>query len=125
MADLGSVKTATMLGAVTVNLSTSSKYPMQRGPASFQSTVVATGTGTSVFNGICTINASNDNIGWHPIGTCTALGTLAAAGASTGTASDLFALANTNIPYRMTQAVCNTTATGAGITFQSTVTMGL
>ena len=125
MADLGVVKVATFISTTNVGLSTSSRYPMSRGGASFQSTVVAIGTGTSVFTGICTINASNDNVGFHAIGTCTALGTLAAAGASTATGSDLFALAQANFPYRLTQSVLNTTATGAGVTFNSTVSLGM
>lgn len=124
MSDVGTVKAAIQINTTNIGLSTSSKYPMQRGAYSFQSTVVAVGTGTSVFSGICTVNASNDNIGFHVIGTCTALGTLAAAGTSTGTGSDLIAFTAAN-SYRMTQSVVNTTATGAGVTFNSQVTIGM
>ena len=123
MSDLGVVKVVQLITSA-LNNSTSSPYPMQRGPASFQATVIASGTGTSIFSSIATLNGSNDGVAYAPFGTVTALGTLAAAGTSAGTASAILSL-GTNYPVRAAQAVCITTATGAGLTFQSKVTLGL
>lgn len=123
MADLGVVKVVQLITSITNN-ATSSPYPMQRGPASFQATVVTVGTGTSIYSSIATLYGSNDGVAYPPFGTVTALGTLAAAGTSTGTASAILSL-GTNYPVRAAKAVSVTTATGAGLTFQSQVTLGL
>jgi hypothetical protein len=123
MADLGVVKVVQLITSV-VNDSTSSPYPMARGPASVQATVIAQGTGTSIFSSIATLFGSNDGVAYPPFGTVTALGTLAAAGTSGGTASAILSL-GTNYPVRASKAVCVTTATGAGLTFQSQVTLGM
>ena len=123
MTDQGMVQVAQLITSV-VNNSTSTPYPMQRGPASFQATVVANGTGTSIYSSIATLFGSNDGVAYPPYGTVTALGTLAAAGSSTGTASAILSL-GANYPVRAAKAVSVTTATGAGLAFQSQVTLGL
>lgn len=123
MAESGVVKVVQLITSI-VNNSTSSPYPMQRGPSSFQATVIALGTGTSIFSSIATLLGSNDGVAYPPFGTVTALGTLAAAGTSTGTASAILSL-GTNYPVRAAKATCVTTATGAGLTFQSQVTLGV
>lgn len=117
MSDLGTPRASTIL-TTTALLSTSDPFPLARGQASFQATVVSVGTGTSVISAIGVVSVSNDNTGYFPLGTLTALGTVAAAGTSTVTAANGFS-SQANQPYRFAKVVLTTTAASSTVPTQT------
>lgn len=105
MADLGVVKTADLF-TTFATIGTSNPYPMPRGPATFQATVVTTSTGASAaITGAVTVQVSNDKVGWLPYGTCSATGS--------GTGSDGFAAV---VPWAFGRMVITSLTTGVAAT---------
>ena len=110
MSQLGSVHTF-QLASATI-LTTSVQYPMAVGPQTFQATIFTTSTGASaVINAACTVQFSNDNVGWVTAGTCSPTGT--------GTAADGFV---SNAPWKMARTIITTLTTG--VSAQMVVSMG-
>lgn len=107
MADLGTVKVATPAigtGTQTVFtvIGTSNPYAMPRGPVTFQGNVYS--TATNAIAGSATVQVSNDNSQWLPLGTLTSSGT------STTTADGFACIA----PWAYSRVVVTTLTTGIG-----------
>lgn len=106
MADLNTVKVITptigTAGTQTVFsvVGTSKSYLMPRGPVTFQGNVYS--TATNAIAGSATVQVSNDNAQWLPLGTLTASGT-------STTTSDGFACV---APWAYSRVVVTTLTTG-------------
>lgn len=107
MSDLGAVKVFDLFLGTGTAVGTSSPYRMARGPATYQLSGSATGTGASgPFTGIATVQVSNDNMVWLGLGTMTATGS-----STTSPGGDGFAAV---VPWAYSRLVITTLTTGIG-----------
>jgi hypothetical protein len=120
MSDLGTPKTAIILTSTALGASTSSNYPLARGPLSFQASVIAISTGTTGILATTVLNVSNDNLTYFALSTALGTGTIAVVGTNTGanalgtSSINSLGIIGTNAAVRFANVTVTTTGAAAG-----------